>query len=335
MFKLEDPKTGSALARAAGILAIGIGLTVSAPSYSASDWPSRPVHIIMPAGPGGSSDPLARIVAEELGKRLGQSFIVENKPGANGNIGASMVAQARPDGQTLLFSWTGTLVSAVTMYDSKPFNPKTDFEPIVLIASIPNVVATSSDLPISSFDELTAYAKSHPDKLSFGSTGSGSSWHLSGELYKKSLDVSLVHVPYTSPGTVITDLTAGRLQVAFPQPIAVASFVKEGRLRALAIMGDQRLNSLPDTPTTAELGHPNLVSATWFALLAPKGTSREIVDKLNSTVNEALNDPGLKSRLIDMGYIPIGGTSEEFAEYMDSEIAKWDEIVKFSGAKID
>ncbi|MBB5213716.1 Bug family tripartite tricarboxylate transporter substrate binding protein [Parapusillimonas granuli] len=300
-----------------------------------SQWPSRAVHIIMPAGSGGSSDPLARMVATELSKELGQSFVVENKPGANGNIGAASVAAAKPDGYTLLFSWTGTLVSAVTMYGSKPFDPVRDFEPIALIASIPNVVAVTAELPVKSLDELTSYSKSNPEKLSFGSTGSGSSWHLAGELYKKMAGASLLHVPYTSPGTVVTDLVSGRLQAAFPQPIAVASLVQEGRLKALAVMADERSSSLPDTPTTKELGYPDLVASTWFALLAPKGTSKEIVDKINHALNGALKKDDFRNELLRRGYTPLGGTDTEFAAYMREEISRWDEIVKFAGAKID
>ena len=324
---------GSALS--ATILSGAMLAMAPLPGEAQTEWPSRAVHLIMPAGSGGSSDPLARMVATELGKELGQSFVVENKPGANGNIGAAMVAAAKPDGYTLLFSWTGTLVSAVTMYGSKPFDPVRDFEPIALIASIPNVVAVTSDLPVSSLDELTAYSKSNPDKLSFGSTGSGSSWHLAGELYKKIFGASLLHVPYTAPGTVVTDLVSGRLQAAFPQPIAVASLVQEGRLKALAVMADERSQSLPDTPTTKELGYPDLVASTWFALLAPKVTPKDVVDKINHALNAALKKDEFRKELLGKGYTPLGGTDAEFAVYMRDEISRWDEIVKFAGAKID
>jgi tripartite-type tricarboxylate transporter receptor subunit TctC len=301
----------------------------------AADWPTHAVRIIVPAAPGGSSDPLARIVAEELGRTLHQTFIVENRPGANGNVGAASVARAEPDGNTLLFSWTGTLISAVTMYDSKPFNPKKDFEPIVLIGSIPNVITVNAALPVKTMADLAAYAKDHPSTLNFGSTGSGSSWHLSGELFKKTFGVSMLHVPYTSPGAVMTDLMSNRLQVSFPGATAIAALVKDGKLHALAVMADKRSAVLPDTPTTKELGYPALASATWIALLAPKGTSPVIVDKVNAIVNAALADPAFRERLVTMGYTPLGGTSQEFASYMDSEIVKWSEIVKFSGAKLD
>lgn len=317
-------------------LALGLGAFMSMFAVVAmAAWPNGPVRIIMPAAPGGSSDPLARVTAQELEKQLGESFIVENKPGANGNLGASSVAKAKPDGQTLLFSWTGTLVSAVTLYHSKPFDPVKDFEPIVMIGAVPNVVITSGDLPVKNMQELTEYIKSHPDKLSFGSTGSGSSWHLSGELYKKLEGVSMEHVPYTSSSTALTDLMAGRLQVMFPGTAAVVPFLHDKKMRILAIMDESRMETLPGIPTTKEQNYPDLKSASWFALLAPKGTPREVTDKINAIINSALKRPEFRNKLIQMGYIPLGGTSNEFANYMAAEIVKWNDVVKFSGAKID
>jgi tripartite-type tricarboxylate transporter receptor subunit TctC len=291
-----------ALVAAAALAAAGVA--------SAQAWPSRTVRIVVPAGPGGSSDPLARLVAEELGRAFGQNFVVENRPGANGNIGAQSVAKAAPDGHTLLFGWTGTLVSAVTMYDAKPFHPERDFEPIVLIGSIPNIVLVNTALPVKTFKELLAFARANPGKLNFGSTGSGSSWHLSGELIKKSEGVFMVHVPYTAPSPALTDLMSDQLQLAMP-------------------------GVLPDVPTTKELGYPRLESATWMSLLAPKGTPPEIVAKLNAAVNASLKTPAVRERLLSMGYTPMGGTPEDFTRYMRAEIVKWGEVVKFSGAKVD
>lgn len=315
---------------------LGLGAFMSMFTMAATAaWPNGPVRIIMPAAPGGSSDPLARVTAQELEKQLGKSFIVENKPGANGNLGASSVAKAKPDGQTLLFSWTGTLVSAVTLYHSEPFDPVKDFEPIVMIGSVPNVVITSGDLPVTNMKELTDYIKAHPDKLSFGSTGSGSSWHLSGELYKKLNMVSMEHVPYTSSSTALTDLMAGRLQVMFPGTAAVVPFLHDKKMRILAIMDESRMETLPGIPTTKEQGYPDLQSASWFALLAPKGTPKEVTEKINKIVNDALNRPDFRQKLVQMGYKPLGGTPNEFAKYMEEEIVRWNEVVKFSGAKID
>jgi tripartite-type tricarboxylate transporter receptor subunit TctC len=320
---------------AAAVLLVAL-LASASSTILAQTWPtSRPVKVIVPAAPGGSSDPLARLMAEELGGALGGTFIVENRPGANGNVGASFAAKAEPDGYTLLFSWPGTLISAVTMYKAKPFHPINDFEPIVLIGSIPNVIAVDAKLPIKSLNDLTEYAKKNPGKLNFGSTGSGSSWHLAAELYKKVTGVQMVHVPYTSPAAVNKDLIGGDLQAVFPGTMAIASLVKDGRLRALAIMADSRTSVLPDVPSTKELGFPELESTTWFAFLAPKGTSPEVVKKVNQTVNTVLTKPALRERMTNLGYTIMGGTPQQLTDYMKSEIVKWGEVVEFSGAKID
>ena len=320
---------------AAAVLLVAL-LASASSTILAQTWPSaRPVKVIVPAAPGGSSDPLARLMAEELGGALGGTFIVENRPGANGNVGASFAAKAEPDGYTLLFSWPGTLISAVTMYKAKPFHPINDFEPIVLIGSIPNVIAVDAKLPIKSLNDLTEYAKKNPGKLNFGSTGSGSSWHLAAELYKKVTGVQMVHVPYTSPAAVNKDLIGGDLQAVFPGTMAIASLVKDGRLRALAIMADSRTSVLPDVPSTKELGFPALESTTWFAFLAPKGTSPEVVKKVNQTVNTVLTKPALRERMTNLGYTIMGGTPQQLTDYMKSEIVKWGEVVEFSGAKID
>jgi|688.fasta_scaffold24739_4 tripartite-type tricarboxylate transporter receptor subunit TctC len=320
---------------AAAVLLVAL-LASASSTILAQTWPSaRPVKVIVPSAPGGSSDPLARMMAEELGGALGGTFIVENRPGANGNVGASHAAKAEPDGYTLLFSWPGTLISAVTMYKAKPFHPINDFEPIVLIGSIPNVIAVDAKLPIKSLNDLTEYAKKNPGKLNFGSTGSGSSWHLAAELYKKVTGVQMVHVPYTSPAAVNKDLIGGDLQAVFPGTMAIASLVKDGRLRALAIMADSRTSVLPDVPSTKELGFPELESTTWFAFLAPKGTSPEVVKKVNQTVNTVLTKPALRERMTNLGYTIMGGTPQQLTDYMKSEIVKWGEVVEFSGAKID
>ena len=319
----------------ATVLLTAVLMGISSTSF-AQTWPSaRPVKVIVPSAPGGSSDPLARLIAEELGVALGGNFVVENRPGANGNVGASYAAKAEPDGYTLLFSWPGTLISAVTMYKAKPFHPITDFDPIVLIGSIPNVIAVDAKLPIQSLSDLTAYAKTHPGKLNFGSTGSGSSWHLAAELYKKVTGVQMVHVPYTSPAAVNKDLIGGDLQAVFPGTMAIASLVKDGRLRALAIMADSRTSVLPDVPSTKELGFPELESTTWFAFLAPKGTPPEVLKKVNQTVNVLLTKPALREKMTNLGYTILGGTPQQLTDYMKSEIVKWGEVVEFSGAKID
>jgi len=304
-------------------------------ALQAQAWPSKPIRMIVPAAPGGSADPLARLVAEELGRVLQQPLVVENRPGANGNLGSAMAVKAPADGYTLLFGWAGTVVSAATLYDSKPYNPQKDLDPIVTVGSVPNIIVVNTSIPVQTLAELTAYAKKNPGKLNFGSTGSGSSYHLSGELYKKTVGVFMVHVPYSSPGAVLTDLVGGRLELAFPGVTAAAPFVKDGRLKAVALMADKRSDLLPDVPTTAELGQPSLVSETWFGLFAPAGTPPEIKAKVNETINAALKTPAFRARLVALGYTPLGGTPQQFAKTLSDDIRKWGEVVKFSGAKVD
>ncbi|HSV81767.1 MAG TPA: tripartite tricarboxylate transporter substrate binding protein [Ramlibacter sp.] len=315
-----------------GGFALAAGLCTGA---SAQNWPVRPIKFVVPAAPGGSADPIARLIAEELGKSLGQAVVVENRPGANGNIGAAGVAKSAPDGYTLLLGWPGTIVSAVTLYEARPFHPQKDFDPIVTVASAPNVVVVHPSLPIRSLAELTDYAKKHPAQLNFGSTGSGSSYHLSGELYKKTNGVFMVHIPYSSPGAVFTDLLGARLQLAFPGAAAVVPFVRDGKLRILAVMADKRSAALPNVPTAKELGQPALVSETWFGVLAPKGTPPDVIHKINESLNAVLNTAAFRDRLGTMGYTPMGGKPEAFAKLIADDIMKWGEVVKFSGAKVD
>ncbi|QHI97475.1 tripartite tricarboxylate transporter substrate binding protein [Xylophilus rhododendri] len=310
-------------------------LAGAAAGASAQAWPTRPIRLIVPAAPGGSADPLARLAAEELGRTLQQSVIVENRPGANGNLGSAFVVKSPADGYTLLFGWSGTVVTAATLYQSKPYNPQRDLDAIVTIGSVPNVILVHPSIPASTIPELTAYARQNPGQLNFGSTGSGSSYHLSGELYNKTQGVSMVHVPYTSPGAVLTDLMAGRLQLAFPGVVAAAPFVHDGKLRALAVMSDKRSSVLPEVPTTAEAGFPALTSDTWFGLFAPKNTPPEVRARINEAINNALKDPGFRGRLTTLGYTPLGGTQEQFAQTLGEDIRKWGEVVRFSGAKID
>ncbi len=321
--------------RRAGLLLLAASLGASAIPSFAQSWPVKPVRLIVPAAPGGSADPMARLIAEELTRALGQSFVVENKPGANGNVGAALAAKSPADGYTLLLGWPGTLVSAVTLYGAKPFHPQRDFDPIVLVGSVPNVIVVHPSLPAKTLKELTEHAKKNPGKLNFGSTGSGSSYHLAGELYKKTQGVYMVHVPYTSPGAVFTDLIGDRLQLAFPGAPPAAPFVKDGRLRALAVMSDKRSTAMPSVPTTKELGYANLTSETWFGVLAPKGTPPGITSRINEVLNNALNTPAFRERLETLGYNPMGGKPEAFAALMREDIVKWGEVVKFSGAKVD
>ncbi|MCC7039521.1 MAG: tripartite tricarboxylate transporter substrate binding protein [Burkholderiales bacterium] len=296
----------------------------------AQDWPAgKTIQIVVPApGGGGTGDSIARVIAEELAKHLKTSVVVDNKPGANGNIGAAYAAQQAPDGYKLLFSWAGTLAVNPSLYKGLNFDPQKDFVPIVLIADVPNILVVNNDLPAKNLAEFTAYAKANPGKLNFGSTGNGSSMHLAAELFMRETGTKMVHVPYNAPGTATTNLMAGDIQLMFQLVPGIVGQVKGGKVRAIAVMADKRSPALPDVPTTVEAGAPKLLSSTWFALLAPKGTPAAIVDKLNAAVNESLKDPAVAKRLSAMGASALGGTPKQLADHLAAETVKWGNIVR-------
>lgn len=297
----------------------------------AADWPEagKTIQIIVPApGGGGTGDTIARIVADELSKTLKTSIIVDNKPGANGNIGAAAAATARPDGYRLLFSWAGTLAVNPNLYKNLSFDPIKDFEPIGLIADVPNILVVNDSLPAKTLDEFIQYVKANPGKINFGSTGMGSSMHLAGELFMRETGTKMVHVPYNAPGQATTNLIANDIQAMFQLVPGIAGQVKVGKVRALALMADQRSPALPDVPTMKELGHPALMSSTWFALLAPKGTPTPILDTLNKDLNEVLAKPEVRQRLAALGASPLVGTREQLRAHLAAETAKWAKIIR-------
>jgi tripartite-type tricarboxylate transporter receptor subunit TctC len=319
------------------ILLAGTALA-SAPFAASAQtaWPNGTVHIIVPfASGGGTTDPLARIMADELGKLLNASFVVENKPGANGNIGAVYVKRAPADGQVLLFVGAGTLATNPTLYKNPGFDSKKDFEAVVVVGNVPNILVVNPQVPASTVKEFVEYLKKSPGKLSYASTGNGSSMHTAGELFAQTTQTSMTHVPYTGAGTATTDLLSGNIQAMFQLIPGIAEHVKAKKVKALAVMAPQRSPSLPDVPTMAEAGFGDLESYTWLCFVAPKGTPKPVVDKLNESVNKILAQPAFRERLVQMGVQPMGGSPAEFASFMDSEIKKWGEVVRKSGVVID
>jgi tripartite-type tricarboxylate transporter receptor subunit TctC len=254
--------------------------------------------------------------------------VIDNKPGANGNIGAAVAAQAPADGYHFLFSWAGTLAVSRALYKSPGFDAIKDFVPVGLVADVPNILVVNNDLPAKDLAEFTRYAKANPGKLSYGSTGIGSSMHLAGELFAREAGTPMLHVPYNSPGQATTNLIAGDLQLMFQLIPGIAGQVKGGKVRAIAVMATQRSPALPDVPTTAELGAPKLLSSTWFALLAPKGTPAAVVERLNSASNEVLADPAVRKRLAEMGATPLGGTPRQLSDHLAAETEKWAQVVR-------
>ncbi len=298
-------------------------------------WPSKPLRIIVPANAGGgTADPVSRVFADELTKVLGQRVFVENRGGSNGNIGAAMAARSSNDGYTVLFSWAGTLATNISLYKTLPFHPIKDFDPVILIGGVSNVLVVNNDLPPKSMREFTEYLRSKPGQLNYASTGNGSSMHLAAELYKKETKTFMVHVPYNNVGQATTDLITNQVQLMFHLVTGAQGAIKAGQVRPIAVLAPQRSPILPDIPTMKELGIP-IESQTWFALLFPKGAPPEAIRKLNEASNRILNDPVIRQRLIGMGLEPAGGTAHSLSKHLEAEIRKWAEVVKYSGAGID
>jgi tripartite-type tricarboxylate transporter receptor subunit TctC len=299
------------------------------------DYPNKPVRLIIPFAPGGTIDPITRILGEALGKELGQNIVIDNRAGANGNIGMAAAAKAEPDGYTLIMASSGALVANISLYKKLPFDPVKDFEPIILYGNVPNILVVNPAVPVKTLKEFTDYVKANPNKLNFGSTGNGSSMHLAGELYKSMTGTQMTHVPYNSPAQATQDLLGGNTQLMFQLMTGIWQHVNTGRVHAIAVLAPKRSMTLPDVPTTAEAGMPGLESSAWFGVLAPHGTPNAVVAKLNREINKLLADPAFRKRITDVGVEPMGGTPQDFAKYRDAEIRKWAKVVQVSGAKID
>jgi tripartite-type tricarboxylate transporter receptor subunit TctC len=313
----------------------------SAPVWAQSSaWPNKPVRIVVPFPPGGTTDILARAIAPELGKAFGQSFIIENRGGAGGNVGTEIVAKAANDGYTLLMGTVGTHGINRALYEKLPYDPIKDFVPITLVASVPNVMVMNADkarsLGINSVQDFITYAKARPGKLNMASSGSGTSIHLAGELFKSQTGVFMVHVPYRGSSPALLDLIAGNMDVMFDNLPSSMQHIRSGKLKAFAVTSSQRSSALPDVPTVEEAGKlKGFEASSWFGLLAPAGTSADIVNRVQREVTRALNDPAIKEKLQAQGAIPGGITPAEFVRLIDSEHSKWAQVVKVSGARAD
>ncbi len=315
-------------------LAAAAALLPSVPRGAlALDYPARPVRIIVPVPPGGALDILARLIGQWLTNRLGQTFIIENRPGAATNVGIEMAAHAAPDGYTLLLV-PGSVAINATLYDHLPFVFLRDFLPIVPISSIPLVMEVNLSVPAKTVPEFIAYAKANPGKIAMASSGNGSPQHIAGVLFQMLTGTQLVHVPYHGGAPAITDLMAGQVQVYFsplPESIAV---IKGGKVRALAVTTAKRSEALPDVPTVGE-SVPGFDASTWQGLGAPKGAPAEIVAKINGEVNAALNDPGIKARLASLGSTPLPMSPEQFRTFIAAETEKWAKVIRSANIKPD
>jgi tripartite-type tricarboxylate transporter receptor subunit TctC len=298
----------------------------------AGDYPNRPVRVIVAFTAGGTTDILARAVCQKLTDRFKQNFVIDNKPGGGGNIGTELAARAAPDGYTLIVDSVGPIAVNPSLYKKLNINPLVDLVPVVQIAEVPNVLVVHPSVPANTLDELVAYAKANPGKLNYGSTGIGTSSHLSGFMLSKRAGAETTHVPYKG-ADVLNDLLAGRLQFMFATIPSVIQHIQAGKLRALAVSSVRRSRSMPDVPTVSERGFPGFEAGSWFGFFAPKGTPEPIIAQLNKAVNEAL--PALEQQLIREGADPVGGTPAQFGQFVQKEFEKWAAIVRESGAKAD
>jgi tripartite-type tricarboxylate transporter receptor subunit TctC len=305
----------------------------STPAASASGYPSRPIRLIVPFPPGGSTDILARALGQKLSQGLAQPVVIDNRPGAGGSIGAEAVARAAPDGYTLMMGHLGTLAVNPAIYKNLPYDPVTSFAPVSLMAIVPSVLVVNPSLPVTSAAELIAYAKAHPGKLAYGSAGSGSTSHLTTEYFKLVTGTDILHVPYKGVGPMLTDLVSGQLSMGLNGAPAVMAHVNAGRLRPLAVTSVRRLEALPQVPTLDEAGVHGFDASGWYGVVAPAGTPQPIVARLNAEIGRAMQTPELRSRLDNEGALPAPGTPEAFGAFIRVEIARWDAVLKRAGVQ--
>jgi tripartite-type tricarboxylate transporter receptor subunit TctC len=297
----------------------------------AEAYPTRPVRLIVPFGPGGGTDIVARLIGQWLSVRLGQQFVIENRPGAGGNLGTEQVVRAPPDGYTLALIGAPSAINA-TLYQNLNFSFVRDITPVAIIVRFPNVMVVNPSVPAKTVPEFITYAKANPNKLNMSSPGNGSTPHVTGELFKMMTGVNMVHVPYRSVAAGMTDMLSGQVQVTFGTTASTIEYIKAGTLRALAVTTATRAEALPDLPAIAEFV-PGYEASAWFGAGAPRNTPVEIVNKLNEEINACLADPKLQARIADLGGIAITGSPADFARLIAEETEKWAKVVKFSGAK--
>jgi tripartite-type tricarboxylate transporter receptor subunit TctC len=315
------------LAAAAAALPVASGIVL------AQTYPTRPVRLMVPFGPAGATDITARLIGQWLSERLGQQFVVENRSGAGGNVGTEAVVRAAPDGYTLGLFGTPSAINA-TLYDKLNFNFVRDIAPIAPIVRFPYIVVVNPSFPPKTLPEFIAYAKANPGKINMASPGIGSVPHVNGELFKVMTGINMVHVPYRSAAAVMADLLSGQVQLYFGTTASSLEYVRAGKLRALAVTIERRLDALPDIPAIAEFV-PGYEASGWFGVGAPKATPVEIIDKLNKEINAGVADPKMKARLTDLGGIALRGSPSDFGKLIVEETEKWGKVVKLSGAKLD
>jgi tripartite-type tricarboxylate transporter receptor subunit TctC len=316
--------------------AVGVAALLCTPQAAvAAEYPTRPVTLVLAFAPGGPSDVMARIFGKKLEQVIGQPVVIENRPGAGGNVAAELVARAPADGYTLLLGNTGILAANASLYKKVNYDPVRDFAPITLVGSQPNVVYVHPSVPARSLADLIALAKASPGKINYATGGHGTSPHLAGELLKTEAKIDIVHVPYRGTGPALQDVLAGHVQMGISSIAPIGAHVKSGALRPLAITGLKRTALLPDVPTIAELAMPGFDATSWHALVAPAGTPKDVIATLHRGMMATLHDPEVHKALTNLGMDVAGNTPDELAAYIKSEGPKWTAIVKASGATLD
>jgi len=306
-------------------------LAISFSGAQADEYPNRPIQVIVPFAGGSASDVVTRIMLDRMAKSIGQSFVVDNRPGAGGNTGTAAATKAAPDGYTLVMSTSGPLAANKTLFKNLGYEPEKDFAPISLFAILPNVIVINSKLPPKTLTEFVAYAKQHPKELNYGSVGVGSSQHLAGAYFDQVAGVQLVHVPYRNIAQYTPDFIAGAVPLGFQFLPNVLGLLRSGEARALAVTTPKRMTALPDVPTAAEAGVKNYETFGWLALLAPAGTPKPVIDKLYKALAEAMKDPTVQQRFTEQGAEPVAPGPDELQKFIVSETAKWRHIIQTAG----
>jgi len=318
-----------------GLLAAAAACALWPALAAAQAFPTKPITIIVPFAAGGTTDILARIIAQGLTAELGQSVVVDNRAGAGGNIGGQAAARSAADGYTLFMGTVGTHAINAALYKKMPFDPVKDFAPLTRVANVPNLLVANPAQPFKTVQELIAYAKANPGKINFGSSGSGSSIHLSGELFKSMAKVDMQHVPYKGSAPAVTDLLGNQIAIMFDNMPSAIQHVRSGKLRAIAVTTAQRSPELPDVPTIAEAGVPGYEATSWFGMFAPAATPAPVVGQLNKALVKVLAQPDVKKKINEQGAETAGETPEQFAAFIQQESVKWGKVVRESGASVD
>lgn len=316
------------------LLAATLGLSAAGGALAQADWPTRTVKIVVPFAAGGTTDLSARIIAEQLGQSFKQPFIVDNKAGAGGNLGAAEVAKAAPDGYTFLMGTPGTQAINQFLYPKMPYDTAKDLVPVSFVVRVPNVLMINPQLPAKNLKELVALLKAQPGKLSYGTPGNGSTGHLSTELFKTQAGVFVAHIPYRGSGPMLQDLMAGQVQMAIDNLPSALPLIQAGKLVALGVTSAQPVPQLPGVPTVASV-LPGYEAEAWFVLMAPAGTPQPVIDKLSAEVDRILKKPEVVERFTKIGATPVGGTPKQLGDFIAGETLKWQKVVKDSGAKVD